>query len=95
MQVATDLCTRLNKTPVESADYPGFIANRILNAVRDEAIRLFEEALAELVAEYFSLDVAKEAGGNPFTADKLRARYTQQLTGDVTKQLTAIQPSPA
>jgi 3-hydroxybutyryl-CoA dehydrogenase len=30
MAVASDLCRKLGKTPVEAADYPGFIANRIL-----------------------------------------------------------------
>ena len=38
MAVATDLCARLGKTPVEAADYPGFIANRILMPMINEAI---------------------------------------------------------
>jgi 3-hydroxybutyryl-CoA dehydrogenase len=38
MAVATDLCKRLGKTPVEAADYPGFIANRILMPMINEAI---------------------------------------------------------
>ena len=38
MQIATDLCTSLGKTPVEAADYPGFIANRILMPMINEAI---------------------------------------------------------
>src|SRR5215510_5075511 len=38
MAVATDLCTKLGKTPVEAADYPGFIANRILMPMINEAI---------------------------------------------------------
>jgi 3-hydroxybutyryl-CoA dehydrogenase len=38
MQVATDLCKALGKTPVEAADYPGFIANRILMPMINEAI---------------------------------------------------------
>jgi 3-hydroxybutyryl-CoA dehydrogenase len=38
MKVATDLCTTLGKTPVEAADYPGFIANRILMPMINEAI---------------------------------------------------------
>jgi 3-hydroxybutyryl-CoA dehydrogenase len=37
MQVAGDLCRRLEKTPVEAADYPGFIANRILMPMINEA----------------------------------------------------------
>src|SRR5213075_2826894 len=38
MRVATDLCTKLGKTPVAAADYPGFIANRILMPMINEAI---------------------------------------------------------
>lgn len=38
MLVATDLCFRLGKTAVEAADYPGFIANRVLMPMINEAI---------------------------------------------------------
>ena len=38
MQVASDLCRALGKTPLEAADYPGFIANRILMPMINEAI---------------------------------------------------------
>jgi 3-hydroxybutyryl-CoA dehydrogenase len=38
MRIASDLCGRLGKTPVEAADYPGFIANRILMPMINEAI---------------------------------------------------------
>jgi 3-hydroxybutyryl-CoA dehydrogenase len=37
MQVASELCTRLGKTGIEAADYPGFIANRILMPMLNEA----------------------------------------------------------
>ena len=37
MLVATDLCTALGKTAVEAADYPGFIANRVLMPMLNEA----------------------------------------------------------
>src|SRR4029078_8621485 len=37
MQTAADLCTRLGKNGVEAADYPGFIANRILMPMLKEA----------------------------------------------------------
>ncbi len=37
VQVARDLCGALGKTAVESADYPGFIANRILMPMLNEA----------------------------------------------------------
>jgi 3-hydroxybutyryl-CoA dehydrogenase len=38
MRIASELCGRLGKTPVEAADYPGFIANRILMPMINEAI---------------------------------------------------------
>src|SRR5206468_6713703 len=38
MAAASSLCTRLGKTGVEAADYPGFIANRILMPMINEAI---------------------------------------------------------
>jgi len=38
MATATELCQTLGKTPVEAADYPGFIANRILMPMINEAI---------------------------------------------------------
>ncbi len=38
MKIASDLCVTLGKTPIEAADYPGFIANRILMPMINEAI---------------------------------------------------------
>jgi 3-hydroxybutyryl-CoA dehydrogenase len=38
MQTAIGLCQKLGKTPVEAADYPGFIANRILMPMINEAM---------------------------------------------------------
>jgi 3-hydroxybutyryl-CoA dehydrogenase len=38
MRTASALCMTLGKTPVEAADYPGFIANRILMPMVNEAI---------------------------------------------------------
>ena len=38
MQIAAELCRVLGKTSVETADYPGFIANRILMPMINEAI---------------------------------------------------------
>jgi 3-hydroxybutyryl-CoA dehydrogenase len=37
MQIAAGLCAKLGKTAVEAADYPGFIANRILMPMINEA----------------------------------------------------------
>jgi 3-hydroxybutyryl-CoA dehydrogenase len=37
VQLATALCRRLGKTPVEAADYPGFISNRLLMPMINEA----------------------------------------------------------
>jgi 3-hydroxybutyryl-CoA dehydrogenase len=38
MQIAAELCRTLGKTSVEAADYPGFIANRILMPMINEAV---------------------------------------------------------
>jgi 3-hydroxybutyryl-CoA dehydrogenase len=38
MATATALCVQLGKTPVEASDYPGFIANRVLMPMINEAI---------------------------------------------------------
>ena len=38
MATANALCVKLGKTPIEAADYPGFIANRILMPMINEAI---------------------------------------------------------
>lgn len=51
VEVATDLVRRLGKTPVVlDKEIPGFIANRILNAVRDEAIFLYESGVGSVDA---------------------------------------------
>lgn len=41
-----DLCTQLQKVPVEVNDYPGFIANRILMPMINEAINSLYEGVA-------------------------------------------------
>jgi 3-hydroxybutyryl-CoA dehydrogenase len=38
MAVASELCQKLGKTAMEAADYPGFIANRILMPMINEAV---------------------------------------------------------
>jgi 3-hydroxybutyryl-CoA dehydrogenase len=60
MQVATDLCTKLGKTPVEAADYPGFISNRILMPMINEAIY----AVMEGVGTPEAIDTVMKLGMN-------------------------------
>ena len=60
MTIATDLCTRLGKTPVEAADYPGFIANRILMPMINEAIY----AVMEGVGTPEAIDTVMKLGMN-------------------------------
>src|SRR5688500_16746549 len=45
MAVASGLCTKLGKTALEAADYPGFIANRILMPMINEAIYALMEGV--------------------------------------------------
>jgi len=60
MQAASDLCRTLGKTPVEAADYPGFIANRILMPMINEAIF----ALMEGVGTAEAIDSVMKLGMN-------------------------------
>ena len=60
MAAATALCQRLGKTPVEAADYPGFIANRILMPMINEAIF----ALMEGVGTAEAIDTVMKLGMN-------------------------------
>ena len=60
MLVATDLCLRLRKTAVEAADYPGFIANRILMPMINEAVF----ALMEGVGTADAIDTVMKLGMN-------------------------------
>ena len=60
MAVASDLCTKLGKTALEAADYPGFIANRILMPMINEAIF----ALMEGVGTAEAIDSVMKLGMN-------------------------------
>jgi 3-hydroxybutyryl-CoA dehydrogenase len=60
MMTATELCIRLNKTAVEAADYPGFIANRVLMPMVNEAIY----ALMEGVGTAEAIDTVMKLGMN-------------------------------
>ena len=60
MTIASDLCTRLGKTALDAADYPGFIANRILMPMINEAIY----ALMEGVGTAEAIDGVMKLGMN-------------------------------
>ncbi len=60
MGVARELCARLGKTAVEAADYPGFISNRILMPMINEAIY----ALMEGVGSAEAIDTVMRLGMN-------------------------------
>ncbi len=60
MKIATDLCTTLGKTAVEAADYPGFIANRILMPMINEAVY----AVMEGVGTPDAIDTVMKLGMN-------------------------------
>jgi 3-hydroxybutyryl-CoA dehydrogenase len=46
----TDIALRLEKTPVEVNDYPGFVSNRVLMPMINEAVYCLMEGVAEPVA---------------------------------------------
>jgi 3-hydroxybutyryl-CoA dehydrogenase len=60
MLTATELCMRLGKTAIEASDYPGFIANRVLMPMINEAIF----ALMEGVGTAESIDTVMKLGMN-------------------------------
>ncbi|HXG55989.1 MAG TPA: 3-hydroxybutyryl-CoA dehydrogenase [Vicinamibacterales bacterium] len=60
MAVASQLCVTLGKTALEAADYPGFIANRILMPMINEAIF----ALMEGVGTRDAIDGVMKLGMN-------------------------------
>jgi len=60
MQVAFELCAALGKTGVEAADYPGFIANRILMPMLNEAFY----AVMEGVGTPEAIDTVMKKGLN-------------------------------
>src|SRR5260370_11791297 len=60
MQVAKELCGALGKTGVEAADYPGFIANRILMPMLNEAFY----AVMEGVGTAEAIDAVMKGGMN-------------------------------
>jgi 3-hydroxybutyryl-CoA dehydrogenase len=60
MRIASELCLQLGKTPIEAADYPGFIANRILMPMINEAIF----AVMEGVGTPEAIDAVMKLGMN-------------------------------
>jgi 3-hydroxybutyryl-CoA dehydrogenase len=60
MKVTADLCVKVKKTGVESADYPGFIANRILMPMLNEAFY----AVMEGVGTPEAIDAVMKGGMN-------------------------------
>jgi len=60
MQIASQLAVKLGKTPVEAADFPGFIANRILMPMINEAIY----AVMEGVGTPEAIDTVMKLGMN-------------------------------
>src|SRR5262249_20481686 len=60
MKIASEVCVALGKTPVEAADYPGFIANRILMPMINEAIF----AVMEGVGTPEAIDAVMKGGMN-------------------------------
>jgi len=60
MRTARSLCTALGKTAIEAADYPGFIANRVLMPMINEAIF----AVMEGVGTAEAIDAVMKLGMN-------------------------------
>jgi 3-hydroxybutyryl-CoA dehydrogenase len=64
MLTATQLCIQLNKTAVEAADYPGFVSNRVLMPMINEAVFCVMEGVAtpEAIDTVMKLGMAHPMG---------------------------------
>jgi len=64
VKITIDLCRALHKVPVESNDYPGFVANRIIMPMINEAIFALMEGVAtkEAIDEIMHLGLAHPMG---------------------------------
>ena len=62
VETAMELARSIGKAPVElKKEVPGFVANRLLGALRSEALKLYEDG----VAEYKDIDAAETALNHP------------------------------
>ncbi|MDH3215097.1 MAG: 3-hydroxybutyryl-CoA dehydrogenase [Candidatus Krumholzibacteria bacterium] len=59
-----ELCKKLGKTPVEAKDYPGFVSNRVLMPMINEAVYCLMEGVAskEAIDEVMKLGMAHPMG---------------------------------
>jgi 3-hydroxybutyryl-CoA dehydrogenase len=64
MKTVVDTCVKLGKVPVEVNDYPGFISNRILMPMINEAVYCLMEGVAtrEAIDEVMKLGMAHPMG---------------------------------
>ena len=61
LMAAHDLCKRLGKTAVDAADFPGFISNRILMPMINEAIYAVMEGVALAGGHRYGVDAGDES----------------------------------
>ena len=79
MRTASELCVRLGKTPVEAADSPGFIANRVLMPMINEAIF----AVMEGVGTPDAIDTVMKLDESPDGASRARRLHRpRRVPGD-------------
>ncbi len=77
VEAAFNFCVTIGKDPVRVADCAGFVVNRILGAINDEAIRLYEEGIASLE----DIDKACRLGlGHPVGPFALMDQVSNDLT---------------
>lgn len=76
VQTAFNFCLSINKEPIKVNDCAGFVVNRILGAINDEAIRLYEEN----VASPADIDKACQLGlGHPVGPFALMDQISNEL----------------
>jgi len=81
--VACDFCRSIEKEPVKVVDCVGFIVNRILYALDNEAIRLYEEGIAspEDIDKACQLGLGHPIG--PFTLMDLTSNELNLKVGEI------------
>jgi 3-hydroxybutyryl-CoA dehydrogenase len=97
VEAAFNFCLSIDKEPVRVSDCAGFVVNRILGAINDEAVRLYEEGIASPA----DIDKACRLGlGHPVGPFVLMDQVSNDLTLSICRIFNEIygerfRPRPA
>ena len=94
-EAVEDMTMKLSKMPVEVNDFPGFVANRILMPMINEAIYTLYEGVAtkEAIDEVMKLGMNHPMG--PLATRRFhRTRYMSIHYGNITRRIWRFEISP-